>query len=173
MVSSQSSQGCGRSLRPGQRWGIVSPLFFLPPSSHGLVGRSSSGGPGVSGGGRLTAVKWHEGEGGVSIRIKLPWKLRLAGSREQWVPLQSLSPCPPPPSSCQAWHLLLSKPSQNEKAGGAEHPLLLSPDLFPLEEDLCYPESETFLDLAVGGAFRRIRAVAGQGPHYSVPQGEG
>lgn len=70
MVSSQSSQGCGRSLRPGQRWGIVSPLFFLPPSSHGLVGRSSSGGPGVSGGGRLTAVKWHEGEGGVSIRIK-------------------------------------------------------------------------------------------------------
>lgn len=69
-LSSQSSQGCGRSLRPGQRWGIVSPLFFLPPSSHGLVGRSSSGGPGVSGGGRLTAVKWHEGEGGVSIRIK-------------------------------------------------------------------------------------------------------
>lgn len=107
------------------------------------------------------------------LSVKLPWKLRLAGSREQWVPLQSLSPCPPPPSSCQAWHLLLSKPSQNEKAGGAEHPLLLSPDLFPLEEDLCYPESETFLDLAVGGAFRRIRAVAGQGPHYSVPQGEG
>lgn len=46
--------------------------------------------------------------------LRLSWKPRLAGSREQWVPPWSLGPCPPhpPPSPCQAWHFPLreSKP---------------------------------------------------------------
>lgn len=47
--------------------------------------------------------------------FRLSWKPSLAGSREQWVPPQSLGPCPPhpPPLPCQAWRLPSPEPKPN------------------------------------------------------------
>lgn len=59
--------------------------------------------------------------------LRLSWKPRLAGWREQWVPSWSLGPClpHPPRSPCQAWHGPLPEP---KLSGGREE---LSSALLP------------------------------------------
>lgn len=95
--------------------------------------------------------------------LRLSWKPRLAGSREQWVPPRSLGPCPPhpPPSPCQAWHFPLPKGAGLLDQGKELSSALLSGlDFLPGK---MAPErglgDGTSLDFAVGGASLGVRVI--------------
>lgn len=83
--------------------------------------------------------------------LRLSWKPSLAGSREQWVPPQSLGPCPPhpPPSPCQAWHLPSPEPKPNRVGRLRQGREELSSTMLP---GLDFLPGKTSWGYGVGGA---------------------
>lgn len=95
--------------------------------------------------------------------LRLSWKPRLAGSREQWVPPHPWAPALPipHPSPCQAWHFPLPKGAglldQGKELGSALLPRLdFLPGKMAPERGL---GDGTSLDFAVGGASLGVRVI--------------